>query len=34
MNVWLTNNIFWPGREWPYKSMKPRLIVEEFLTDT
>lgn len=34
MNIWLHNNIFWPGREWPYKSMKPRLIVEEFLTDT
>ncbi len=33
MNVWLHNNIFWPGREWPYKNMKPRLLVEEFLTD-
>lgn len=33
MNIWLTNNIFWPGREWPYKNMKPRLIVEAFLTD-
>ncbi|MGR7813247.1 ATP-grasp fold amidoligase family protein [Lacinutrix undariae] len=34
LNIWLKNNIFWPGREWPYKYMKPRLIVEEFLTDT
>lgn len=33
MQLWLTNNIFWPGREWPYKNMKPRLIVETFLTD-
>ena len=33
MNVWLTNNIFWPGREWPYKGMKPRLLVEEFMVD-
>lgn len=33
MNVWLTNNIFWPGREWQYKHMTPRLIVEEFLVD-
>lgn len=33
MNVWLHNNIFWPGREWPYKTMKARLIIEEFLTD-
>lgn len=31
--IWLKNNIFWPGREWPYKDMKPRLIVEKFLTD-
>lgn len=33
MNIWLQNNIFWPGREWPYKDMKPRLIVEELLQD-
>ncbi|WP_026978341.1 ATP-grasp fold amidoligase family protein [Flavobacterium tegetincola] len=33
MNVWLHNNIFWPGREWPYKNMKPRLIAEPFLKD-
>ena len=33
MNIWLHNNIYWPGREWPYKNMKPRLIVEEFMTD-
>jgi hypothetical protein len=33
MNIWLTNNIFWPGREQPYKGMKPRLIVEEYMTD-
>ncbi len=32
--IWLKNNIFWPGREWAYKNMKPRLIVEEFLTDS
>lgn len=34
MNVWLHNNIFWPGREWPYKNMKPRLIAEPFLKDS
>lgn len=33
MNVWLNNNIFWPGREWPYKNMRPRLLVEEFMAD-
>ena len=34
LKIWLKNNIFWPGREWPYKNMEPRLIVEEFLTDS
>ena len=34
MNIWLHNNIFWPGREWPYKNMKPRLIAESFLLDS
>jgi hypothetical protein len=34
MNVWLHNNIFWSGREWPYKNMKPRLIAEPFLKDS
>jgi hypothetical protein len=33
MNVWLHNNIFWPGREWPYKKMKSRLLAEPFLKD-
>jgi len=33
MNIWLHDNIFWPGREWPYKNMKPRLIIEEYLED-
>ena len=34
MKIWLKNNIFWPGREWPYKNMKPRLIIEEYLSDS
>lgn len=34
MNVWLQNNIFWPGREWPYKNMKPRIIAEPYLKDS
>lgn len=33
MNIWLHDNIYWPGREWPYKNMKPRLIIEEYLED-
>jgi len=30
---WLNNNIFWSGREWVYKDIKPRLIIEKFLQD-
>ena len=30
---WLNNNIFWPGREWPYKNMPARVIVERYLED-
>jgi hypothetical protein len=30
---WLGNNIFWPGREWPYKNMKARVVVEKYLED-
>lgn len=32
-NSWLHNNIFWPGREWPYKNMKAGIIIEKFLKD-
>lgn len=31
--IWLNSNIFWPGREWPYKNMPARILVEKFLTD-
>ena len=30
---WLKNNIYWPGREWPYKDMPHRIIFEKFLKD-
>jgi len=33
MNSWLKNNIFWSGREWPYKHMKPGIICEQYLED-
>lgn len=33
MNSWLKNNIFWPGREWPYKNMQSRIICEKYLED-
>ena len=28
---WLTQNYYWKQREWQYKSMKPRIIVEKLL---
>jgi hypothetical protein len=30
---WLKHNIFWNGREWVYKNIKPRLVCEQFLKD-
>ena len=29
----LKRNLFWYGREWPYKDVKPRIIAEKYLTD-
>ena len=29
----LKKNYFWPGREWVYKNIKPRIIIEEYKTD-
>lgn len=26
-------NLFWHGREWPYKNLKPRIIAEQYLDD-
>lgn len=33
MASWLRQDIFWKGREWPYKSMPRRLVAEEYLED-
>ena len=33
INSSLRRNYFWDGREWPYKNVKPRIIVERFLVD-
>jgi len=30
---WIGHNFFWHGREWAYKNIKPRIIVEHFLED-
>jgi len=33
MKSWLKSNIFWNGREWPYKEMKSRILCEKYLED-
>lgn len=33
MKCWLESNIFWEGREWPYKDITPRIICEKYLED-
>lgn len=30
----LKKNLFWYGREWPYKFVKPRIIVEKYMKDS
>ena len=30
----LRKSLFWYGREWPYKSVKPRIIAEKYMTDS
>lgn len=34
MSKWLSRDIYSSGREWSYKNVEPRIIVEEFLEDT
>jgi len=33
LNKWLKMNWFWYGREWVYKDVEPRILVEEYLED-
>lgn len=33
INKCLKNNYFYVGREWPYKNVKPRIIIEPYLED-
>lgn len=33
INKSLNKNFFYHGREWPYKNIKPRIIVEKFMKD-
>lgn len=34
VNESLKNNYFYFGREWPYKNVKPRIIIEKYMGDT
>lgn len=29
----LKNDLFWHGREWPYKNLKPRILAEQYMED-
>lgn len=33
INKWMKKNWYWFGREWPYKNLKPRIIIEKYLQD-
>ena len=33
LNQWLKKSWFWLGREWPYKNVPPRIIVEKYMVD-
>lgn len=34
INKSLKQNYYYQGREWPYKNIKPRIIIEEYIKDT
>ena len=34
MKSWLKQDIYWSGREWVYKNLKHRLVVEKYLEDS
>lgn len=33
INKCLKKNFYWMGREWPYKNVKPRIIIEKYMED-
>jgi len=33
INKFLKRNYYWNGREWPYKNIKPRIIIEKYMED-
>jgi hypothetical protein len=34
LNRWMNRSWYWYGREWPYKNISPRIICQEFISDT
>ena len=34
INRCLNKNFYWSGREWPYKDVKPRIIIEKYMEDS
>lgn len=34
LKKWMNKNWYWFGREWPYKDIKPKIICEEFISDS
>lgn len=34
INSHFSNNYYYEGREWPYKYLKPRIIIEQYMEDT
>lgn len=33
LNAWMKKNWYYFGREWPYRGVQPRIIIEEFVSD-
>ncbi len=33
VNKWLKDNPYWKNREYPYKNVKPRIIIEQYMED-
>ncbi len=31
LNGWMRRNWYWLSREWPYKNIKPRILIEQFI---
>lgn len=34
LKIWIRKNWFYFGREWPYREVTPRIIIEQYMTDS